>query len=140
VRVIVEYAGIVSALSLLAAALTGAYAQNVAAVFTSGSVGIAAVAKAAHSQNVSVAGAKQAYSRAPYKKPALRYLYATGWIGGTKNRAQCGLTLLAQDNATEYTTKAMRANAKLMAQLRKRALSAPVAARALVRGVVSACA
>ena len=137
---IVEYAGIVSAIALLAATLTGAYGQNVAAVFTSGSVGVAAAAKAARSQQVPVAGAKQAYKRAPYGKPALKYLYALGWIGGTKHRTRCGLTLLAQDTATEHTTKEMRSNAKLMAQLRKRGLSAPVAARALVRGVVSACA
>lgn len=136
----VEYAGILTGLSLLVATLTGAYSPQVTAVFTSGSVGVKAAAQAARSQQVPVAGAKGAYKRAPYKKPALRYLYALGWIGGTKNPGACGLTLLAQDNATEHTTRAMRSNRKLMTQLRKRAVSAPVAARALVRGVVSACA
>ena len=29
------------------------------------------------------------------------YLYALGWIGGTKNRTQCGLTLLGEDAAKE---------------------------------------
>lgn len=134
-----EYAGIVAGLSLLAATLTGAYSPNVTAVFTSGSVGVSAVAKAARSQRISPAGAREAYARSPYRKPALKYLYALGWIGGTKNRTACGLTLLARDVATERTTTEIRASSKLTAQLRKRGVSAAVAARALVRGVVSAC-
>jgi hypothetical protein len=136
----VEYAGIVAAISLLAATLTGAYGQNVAAVFASGGAGVAAVTKAAHKEGVSTAGAKAAYKRAPYGKPALKYLYAVGWIGGTKNIGQCGLTLLGKDATKEYTEREMRSNAKLMAQLKRRAISAKTAAGAVVSGVVSACA
>ncbi len=137
---IVEYAGIVAAISLLAATLSGAYGQNVAAVFASSGASVAAVAKAAKKARVSTAGAKAAYKRAPYGKPALKYLYALGWIGGTKNLGQCGLTLLGQDAAKEQGTREIRKNAKLMAQLKKRAISAKTAAAALVSGVVSACA
>lgn len=137
---IVEYAGLVSAFALLAATLSGSYGQNVAAVFASGATGISAVGKAAQSQKVPKVGAKAAYKRAPYKKPALKYLYAMGWIGGTKNPGQCGLTLLGQDAAKEQTVRQIRSNAKLMTQLRKRAVSASTAATALVKGVVSACA
>ena len=90
----VEYAGILAAVSLMAITLTGAYGKNVAAVFESSGVGITAVAKAAKAQKVAPAGAKAAYKRAPYVKPALKYLYALGWIGGTKNPGACGLTLL----------------------------------------------
>ena len=82
---VVEYAGILAAVSLMAATLTGAYAKNVTAVFTSSTVGVAAVGKAAQAQKVSPAGAKSAYKRAPYSKKALKYLFALGWIGGTKN-------------------------------------------------------
>jgi hypothetical protein len=131
--VIVEYAGLVSAFALLAATLSGSYGQNVAAVFASGATGISTVAKAARA-------AKAAYKRAPYKKPALKYLYAMGWIGGAKNRAQCGLTLLGQDAVTRHTERQIRSNPKLLTQLRKRAVSARTAATALVEGVVSACA
>ena len=137
---IVEYAGIVAAISLLAATLTGAYGSNVAAVFASGSAGVTAAAKAARAQGVPASGAKAAYKRAPYAKPALRYLYALGWIGGTKNRGQCGLTLLGTDAARKQATQEIQQNPKLMAQLKRRAISARVAANALVRGVVSACA
>lgn len=137
---IVEYAGLVSAFALLAATLSGSYGQNVAAVFASGATGVTAVGKAAHSQHVSSSGAKATYKRAPYTKPALKYLYALGWIGGTKNPGQCGLTLLAQDVAKDQTERQIRSNAKLMTQLRKRAVSVGSAASALVKGVVSACA
>jgi hypothetical protein len=78
--------------------------------------------------------------RAPYRKPALKYLWALGWIGGTKHRAECGLTLLSEDTARQRTVQQIRSNAKLRAHLRKRAVSVGAAASALVRGVVSACA
>lgn len=137
---IVEYAGLVSAFALLAATLSGSYGQNVAAVFASGATGISAVGNAARAEKVSPAEAKAAYKRAPYPKPALKYLYAMGWIGGKKNPGQCGLTLLGQDAAKDQTVRQIRSNPKLMTQLRKRAVSVGVAASALVKGVVSACA
>jgi hypothetical protein len=136
----VEYAGILAAVSLLAITLTGAYGTNVTAVFTTSSVGIAAVAKAAKTQRVSVAGATSAYKRAPYTKPALRYLYGLGWIGGTKNAGQCGLALLGEGAAKEQAAREMHGNAKLVAQLRKRGITVSAAANAVTKGVVSACA
>jgi hypothetical protein len=136
----VEYAGIVAAVALMAATLTGAYGQTVTAVFASGTAGVASVAKAAKAQKVSPAGAKAAYNRAPYKKPALRYIYALGWIGGTKNAGQCGLTLLGQDAAKDQAARELRSNTKLVTQLRKRDISVAAAAGALTKGVVSACA
>jgi hypothetical protein len=136
----VEYAGIVAAVALMAATLTGAYGQTVTAVFASGTAGVASVAKAAKAQKVSPAGAKAAYNRAPYKKPALRYIYALGWIGGTKNAGQCGLTLLGQDAAKDQAAHELRSNTKLVRQLRKRDISVAAAAGALTKGVVSACA
>ena len=136
----VEYAGILAAVSLMAISLTGAYGRNVSAVFNSSSVGIAAVAKAAKAQKVSVAGATTAYRRAPYKKPALRFLYGLGWIGGTKNLAQCGLTSLGPGAARDAAVQDMRKNPKLVAQLKRRGISVSAAANAVTNGVVSACA
>jgi hypothetical protein len=138
--VAVEYAGIVAGIALLAATLTGAYGQSVTAVFASGTAGVAAVAKAAKAQKVSPAGARTAYNRAPYRKPVLKYLYALGWIGGTKNAGQCGLTLLGRDAAKDQAARELRANAKLVAQLKRRGVSVSTAANALTSGVVSACA
>jgi hypothetical protein len=140
VRVVVEYAGILAAVSLMAITLTGAYGKNVAAVFDSSSVGIAAVAKVAKAQKISPAGAKTAYARAPYKKSALKYLYALGWIGGTKNPGQCGLTLLGEGAAKEQAAHDMRSNSKLVTQLKRRGITVSAAATAVTKGVVSACA
>ena len=136
----VEYAGILAAVSLMAISLTGAYGRNVSAVFNTSSVGISAVAKAAKAQKVSVAGAKAAYKRASYKKPALKYLYGLGWIGGTKNLTGCGLTLLGPGAARDAAVQDMRKNPKLVAQLKRRGISVSAAATALTSGVVSACA
>jgi hypothetical protein len=138
--VFVEYAGILAAVSLMAITLTGAYGKNVEAVFNTSSVGIAAVGSAAKAQKVSQADAKSAYKRAPYGKPALKYLYALGWIGGKKNPGQCGLTLLGQDAAKDQAAHDMRKNPKLVAQLKRRAVSVSAAATAVTKGVVSACA
>jgi len=139
VHVAVEYAGVLAAVTLMAVTLTGAYGKNVAAVFNTSTVGIAAVGKAAKAQKVSPAAAKTAYQQAPYKKPALKYLFALGWIGGTRNQAQCGLTLLGPDAARDVATAQIRENAKVSAQLRRRGISAVTAATAVTKGVVSAC-
>ena len=136
----VEYAGILAAVSLMAITLTGAYGRNVTAVFESSGVGITAVAKAAKAQKVAPAGAKAAYKRAPYVKPALKYLYALGWIGGTKNPGGCGLTLLGEGAAKDEAARQMRSNTTLVAQLKKRAISVSTAANVVTKGVVSACA
>jgi hypothetical protein len=137
--VIGEYAGIVAGLALLAATLTGAYGQNVSALLASSGAGVTAVGKAARAQHVSQTGAKAAYKRAPYGKPVLRYLYAMGWIGGMRNRGQCGLTLIGQDAARQQAKTEILGNRKLRAQLKRRGVTAVTAAKALVAGVVSAC-
>jgi hypothetical protein len=137
---LVEYAGVVAGLALLASTLSGAYGQSVTAVFASSGAGVAAAAKAARAEHVSPTGAKAAYRRAPYAKPALKYLYAMGWIGGMRNRGQCGLTLLGQDAARLQAKKEILANGKLLAQLKRRGITAVAGAKALVAGVVSACA
>ena len=137
--VFVEYAGVLAAMSLLTATLGGSYGQSVVAVFSTNGAGVAAVVSAARSQHAPAAGAKAAYKRAPYAKPALKYLYAVGWIGGVRNRGQCGLVTIGQDAAREQAEREVRGNAKLLAQLRKRGIGTRTAAAALVKGVVSAC-
>jgi hypothetical protein len=136
----VEYGGILAAVTLMAITLTGAYGKNVSAVFESSGVGITAVGKAAKAQKVAPVGAKAAYKRAPYVKPALKYLYALGWIGGTKNPGACGLTLLGEGAAKDAAARQIRSNPKLVVQLKKRAISVSTAANAVTKGVVSACA
>jgi hypothetical protein len=137
--VFVEYAAVVSAFGLLAATLGGAYGENVARVFASSKVGSAAVGKAARSEGVSTSGARAAYKRAPYSKPGLKYLYAMGWIGGKKHPGQCKLISVTQETTRKQVEKEIRRTPKLLAQLKKRSISAAQGAAALVKGVVSAC-
>lgn len=136
---IVEYAAVLTAISLFAATLGGSYGKNVGAVFGSSSAGVAAVASAAKSQKVSPAGAKAAYKRAPFGKPALKYMFALGWIGGKKHWFQCRVTLVNKGAAAEQAEKDIRAHPKLVTLLKKRSVTVGQAAKAMVEGVVSAC-
>ena len=68
--------------------------------------------KVARAQRVSPAGAKAAYKRA-VQEAMLKYLYAMGWIGGMRNRGQCGLTLIGQDAARRRAKTEILGNRKL---------------------------
>lgn len=130
---------VLTAVSLFAATLSGAHGQNVAAILSADRAAAAAVGSAARSQGVPSSAAKAAYRRAPYAKPALKYLFALGWIGGKKNWVQCRLMLVNEDAAVRQAEQDLRERPKLVAQLRKRAVSVRDAAVALVKGAVSAC-
>ena len=132
---VVEYISVTAAVSLIALSLGG----QIAALPSSNATALALVISTANAQKISVPGAKTALARAPYKKPVLRYLYASGWIAGMKHQRSCLLTRISPRTAEEQATGEIRSNAKLKAQLRKRAVTAPTAAGALVKGVVSAC-
>jgi hypothetical protein len=135
---VVEYAGVLTAVSLLALALGGQLAGRTTAVLPSTDpAAIRLVVAGAQKQRVPVSQARAAYARAPYRKPVEKYLYATGWIGGAGNRAS--FTRLGESSAERSAASELRARPKVMKQLRSRGLSAQAAASALVKGVVSAC-
>ena len=131
----VEYITVTAAVALVALSLGG----QVAALPTSNAAAIKLVTSGAKAQKVSVSGAKAAFARAPFKKPVLRYLYAAGWIGGTKHRTSCLVTRISPRTAEERATGEIRGERKLRSQLRKLGVSPRTAAAALVKGVVSAC-
>jgi len=137
---VVEYAGVLTAVSLLALSVGGQLAGRSAAVLPStNAAALELVVAGARAEKVPVAKARAAYARAPYAKPVERYLYAAGWIGGAKNRASCLLTRLGQSSAERAAASELRTRPKVMKQLRGREISALSAASALVKGVVSAC-
>lgn len=136
---VVEYISVTAAVSLIALTLGGQLGERFAVLPTSNATAIELVTAGARAQKVPVSGARAAFARAPYKKPVLRYLYAAGWIGGTKHQRSCLLTRIASETAEEQATSEIRRNDKLRTQLRKRGVTALTAARALVTGVVSAC-
>jgi len=137
--VIVEYAGVLAAVSILAVLVGSGVSSTLATIPTSQGAALELVAKSAKSQKVSVAGAKSAYRRAPYGKSSLKFLYAVGWIGGQKNLSQCLLTSRTQDVARKHAEREIRGSPKILSALRKQGISAGVAAATIVKGVVSAC-
>ena len=136
----VEYVSVLTAVSLLALTVGGQLGQRTAGLLPSTTTAaLSLVSSGARAQQVSVAGARAAYKRAPYGKPILKYLYASGWIGGVKNRTSCLLTRVTEDGARQEAVGGLRSKPKLMKQLRRRNVTAEQGASALVEGVVSAC-
>lgn len=136
---IVEYAGVVAAVSILAVTLGGGFSTSLAAMPVTHAAALQQVAVAAKAKKVPVAQAKASYREAPHARPSLKYLHALGWIGGRSNPAACGLTLLAEERARARAVEEIRRDPKVVAGLRKRGISARAAASTLVEGVVSAC-
>jgi hypothetical protein len=136
----VEYVSVLTAVSLLVLTVGGQLGQRTAGSLpATTTAALPLLASGARAQQVPVAGAKAAYKRAPFGKPILRYLYATGWIGGVKNRSSCLLTRVTQDSARQEAVGGLRSKPKLMSQLRRRNVTAEQGASALVQGVISAC-
>ena len=108
-----EYAGIVAGLALLAATLTGAYGQNVTAVFASSGAGVAAVGKAARAQHVP--GGREGGVQARAVREA-RACTSTRWLDRRHAEPrQCGLTLIGQDAARQQAKTEILGNRKLRA-------------------------
>lgn len=134
-----EYAGVLTAVSLLALTLGGAFSKTLATVPVTHAVALQQVAAAAAAKKVPAAEAKAAYRTAPYARASLKYLHAIGWIGGRSNLGACAFTSVAQDAARKGAEREIRRDPKVVAALKRRGLSARVAATTLVKGVVSAC-
>jgi hypothetical protein len=137
--VIVEYAGIVSAMAILASTLSGAFGERLAVLPTTSGTALSSLSAGAKAQKVSVSGARAAYNRAPYSKPVLKYLYAIGWIGGKKNPLSCLFARVSRGETEAETLAEIRKNAKLVRQLKQRRVPQKQAAKAVVAGIASAC-
>jgi hypothetical protein len=137
--VIVEYASVVAAMSILVSTITGAFGQKLVALPTRDGTAVAAVSAGARAQHVSAPQARAAYRTAPYSKPVLKYMYAVGWIGGKKSPASC---LFAKTDAAGTENDALseiHKNPKVLRALRRAHVGLRAAATALVRGIASAC-
>jgi hypothetical protein len=137
--VIVEYAGIVSAMAILASTLSGAFGERLAVLPTSSGTAIAQVSAGARAQGVPPAQARAVYKRAPYSKPVLRYLYAIGWIGGKRSPVSCLFARVSPAETRAETRAEIRKNAKLVRQLKRRNVTQKRAASVVVAGIASAC-
>lgn len=99
----------------------------------------ALVTKTARANHVSPAQARAALARAPYRRAALRYLYAEGWIGGRKNAADCVLAKVTPESTRRELGAAIRRDARLVARLGRMRLTVAQAAGAIAAGTASAC-
>ena len=133
-----EYAMVTAAVALLAVTLVGAVGKTPAQLPRTTAAAIKLVSSNARAKKVSVAGARAAYTKAPYRKTALKYVYAVGWITGTHDRASCLYTASTADAVREATTE-IRGNSKLLGKLRSRDVTPKQAATALVGGISYAC-
>ena len=133
-----EYAMVTAAVALLAVTLVGAVGKTPTQLPRTTAAAIKLVASNARAKKVSVAGARAAYTKAPYRKAALKYVYAVGWITGTHDRGSCLFTGSPSDSVKQAAGE-IRANPKVVAKLRSRGLTPQQAATALVKGISYAC-
>ena len=134
----VEYASITAALAILASSLSGAIGA-VGALPATNAKATVLVASAARSQHVSGAEARTAYAKAPYRKTALRYLYAIAWVAAAKDRARCQAQLLLGPDPREAAAAAIRHAPGLLTRLRAAHLTVGQAATAMGRGTKDGC-
>jgi hypothetical protein len=99
----------------------------------------ALVTKSARTSSVPVAGARAALARAPFSRPALRYLYAAGWIGGRLRPTECAFAKVSTDAIERDTLATIKKDSRLVTRLRRMRVTLAQAADALTQGTASAC-
>lgn len=135
----VEYASITAAMAILASSLGGTLG-SVAALPATDVKAAALVSKVAARQSVPGAEARAAYARAPFRRPALRYLYVVGWVSAAKDRASCQAALLLGPKPKDAAVESIRRSPRLLARLRAAHVTVSQAATAVGRGTIDGCA
>ena len=97
------------------------------------------VSSSARSQKVVPAQARAVMARAPYRRAPLRYLFAEGWIRGTKDPKSCVFAKAAPSATTHNIANAIRSDRGLLARLSRMKVSVDQAAEAVLKGSASAC-
>ena len=136
ITAVVEYASISAALSMLIASLNGVFAS---AIPTSNGKAAALVTTVASSHHVSTPQARTAYARAPYHKPALRYLYAVGWVGSASDLTACKATQILEPDPNVAAAQALQQSPRALALLRAAHLTVAQAAAAIAHGSTDGC-
>lgn len=132
----VEYASITAAISIFVSAL-GSVAGS--ALPASTAKALPAVVTIAQSHEVSAPAAKVAYRKAPFGRPALRYLYAAGWVGATSNLDACKLAQLPGADPVTAATQALQSSPKALSVLKASHVTVKQAATALGEGTIAGC-
>jgi hypothetical protein len=136
----VEFATLTAALSLLTTSL-GTLQQGIAnRLVISNAVALSQASSQARKASAPVAGARAAYAAAPYRKPALRYVYSLGWIAGTKHKTLCALARLDLAGARAAAIGTLRKSRQALTVVRRLHLTVAQAGTAFTAGFASACA
>ena len=132
-----EYATVTAALAMLASSLTGAFGS---ALPSTDAKAVSIVSAVARSHHVSGSRARGAYEEAPYRKPALRYLYTVGWVSAASDLNSCKAAQLLGPDPAVAAAQALRGSPKTLALLRAAHLTVGQAATAIARGTTDGCA
>jgi hypothetical protein len=132
-----EYATLTSSLAALIASLS-IVAHGIQVPLTT--VGAQEMAvSTARSHGVAGPEGKAAYASAPFKKPALRYLYSVGWVGAASNIPACKATLLLGGSATTAAAQALHQSPALVSRLRTAHITESQASAAIGQGFQDGC-
>jgi len=135
-----EYALVTAVMASLAVALTSIPdAQLAAKLPTTTQRAVALVNETARSAKVSPAAARAAMANAPYARPPLRYLYATGWIGGKLQPVECAFAKVSADSTQAGMAETIRKDRKLRTRLARMRVTVTSAAAAITKGTAAAC-
>src|SRR5262249_9580007 len=130
-------AGLMGSLAALFSSLS-IVAHSISIPLTS--VGAAAMAAStARSHGIAGASGKAAYASAPYKKPALRYLYSVGWVGAASNLTQCRAALVLGLDPVNAAAQALQQSPRLLARIRTARITSSQASVAIARGFQDGC-
>ena len=136
-RAMAEYATVVSSLAALISSLA-MLGHSIQVPFTAASGKVMAVS-VAHAHGVPGPQGKVAYASAPYRKPALRYLYSVGWVGAASNIPACKAALLLGGDPATAAAKALQQSPALLARLRGAHVTASQASAAVASGFEAGC-
>jgi hypothetical protein len=135
-----EYALVTAAVASLAISIATIPEGKLAARLpTTAAKAQALVARDALARGIPAGEAKKVLARAPYRRAALRYLYASGWIDGRKSPASCLFAKTTPGSTVAEAVTGMRKDSRLVSRLGRMHVTVAQAAGAVVRGASSAC-
>jgi hypothetical protein len=97
------------------------------------------VSTSARKQSIAPAQARAVMARAPYPRAPLRYLFAEGWIRGTKDPRSCVFAKAAPNATSRNVAVAIERDRGLVTRLGRMRVTVEQAADAVLRGTTSAC-
>ncbi len=132
-----EYAGLTAVLAVLLTSV-GGLVTSIQALPATSAQATRLVAAGASRAKVAIPEARRAYRAAPYRKPALKYLYAVGWIGAASSRDACRQALVLGSPRADVL-HALERSAEIRLRLRRAKIPRAVAAAAVARGFSAGC-